>query len=91
MLALQLMADPASPGALTTARSTIRKVLGVIPQSKPDQLCHEHRWRGRSWWPERPPLDVCPRPTCGRCVPLKQAKASARPVEEILEKALAPR
>lgn len=76
-LALELLDKPASPGALTAARSTARKALGVIPQSKPDQLCHEHRWRGRSSWPERPPLEVCARPTCGRCVPLKQARASA--------------
>ncbi|MGW2892080.1 hypothetical protein ACWDDN_43635 [Streptomyces griseoruber] len=68
---VRLLADPIVPGALTAARSAMRRALRVMPQSGPDQLCYEQRWRGRHRWDG--PLQVCARPTCGRCLPLKAA------------------
>ncbi len=49
--------------ALTAGRSALRRALTVLPQSRPDQMCDEERWRN--------PRDVCSRPTCGRCLRLK--------------------
>jgi len=69
--AQRLVADPTVPGALTAGRSAIRRALTLMPQSGPDQLCYEQRWRGRHHW--NGPLEVCDRPTCGRCLPLKAA------------------
>jgi hypothetical protein len=69
--ALRLLGDPDVPGATTAARAAVRRALRVIPQSVPDQLCYELRWRGRGRW-NGPPV-TCDRPTCGRCVPLKAA------------------
>jgi hypothetical protein len=69
--ALRLISSPTEPGALTAARSAVRRALRVIPQSCPDQLCYEERWRSRNHW--NGPRDVCSRPTCGRCLPLKAA------------------
>ncbi|MFJ9968235.1 hypothetical protein [Streptomyces avermitilis] len=73
---VRLLADPTVPGALTAARSAMRRALRVMPQSGPDQLC-EQRWRGRHRWDG--PLQVCDRPTCGRCLPLKAAAEEALP------------
>ncbi|MDW4910428.1 hypothetical protein RB628_35145 [Streptomyces sp. ADMS] len=67
----RLMADPTVPGALTAARAAMRRALRVTPQSCLDQLCYEQRWRGRNRWDG--PLQVCDRPTCGRCLLLKAA------------------
>ncbi|MFI5825504.1 hypothetical protein ACIA8I_41630 [Streptomyces rishiriensis] len=74
---VRLLADPTVPGALSAARSAIRRALRVMPQSGPDQLCYEQRWRGRHRWDG--PLQVCDRPTCGRCLPLKAAAEQALP------------
>ncbi|MEU9930805.1 MULTISPECIES: hypothetical protein [Streptomyces] len=71
MEALQLLAYPEGPGNLTAGRSALRRALGLFPQSVPDQLCHESRWRSRRWGES--PLEVCDRRTCGRCLPLKAA------------------
>lgn len=73
LLALRLMDDPTAPGAFTQARAAFRRALRVVPQSTPDQYCYETRWRGRTAWGRQGcPLEVCDRPTCGRCVPLRQ-------------------
>lgn len=69
--ALQLLADPEVPGNLTAGRSALHRALGLFPQSVPDQLCHEYRWRSRRWG--GPASEVCDRRTCGRCLPLKAA------------------
>ncbi|MEU1408972.1 hypothetical protein ABZ471_43100 [Streptomyces sp. NPDC005728] len=69
--AMRLLADPTVPGALTAARSAMRRALRLMPQSGPDQRCYEQLWRGRHRWDG--PLQVCDRPTCGRCLPLKAA------------------
>ncbi|MEU4029092.1 hypothetical protein [Streptomyces anulatus] len=69
--ALQLLATPEVPGNLIGGRSALRRALGLFPQSVPDQLCYEVRWRSRRW--SEPPPDVCDRRACGRCLPLKAA------------------
>lgn len=69
--ALQLLADPEVPGNLTAGRSALHRALGLLPQSVPDQLCREHRWRSRRW--RGPASEVCDRRACGRCLPLKAA------------------
>jgi hypothetical protein len=56
---VRLLADPTVPGALTAARSAMRRALRVMPQSGSDQLCYEQRWRGRHRWDG--PLQVCDR------------------------------
>ncbi|WP_406511042.1 hypothetical protein OG851_00105 [Streptomyces sp. NBC_00161] len=43
LLALRLMEEPATPGALTKARAAFRRALRVVPQSTPDQYCYETR------------------------------------------------
>ncbi|BDH07235.1 hypothetical protein HEK131_44620 [Streptomyces seoulensis] len=69
--ALRLAASPETPGNLTALRSALRRALGLFPQSGPDQLCYEHRWRSSRWGSER--SEVCDRRTCGRCLPLRAA------------------
>lgn len=70
-LAHCLLTDPAGPQG-TPARSAVRRALSVIPQSKPDQICHETRWWGRERWGRLgAALEMCNRRTCGRCAPLR--------------------
>lgn len=69
--AWHLFTDPAGSQG-TPGRAALRRALEVIPQSKPDQFCYEERWRGRNRWDQGgTPLEMCGRPTCGRCVPLR--------------------
>ncbi|MCC5480969.1 hypothetical protein ACFV2N_37845 [Streptomyces sp. NPDC059680] len=62
--------DPDMPNGFTASRSASRRVLEVMPQSGPDSLCHESRWRHYKLWGDQA-ADVCDRRTCGRCLPLK--------------------
>ncbi|GGN61987.1 hypothetical protein GCM10012285_61650 [Streptomyces kronopolitis] len=69
-LAWQLLAGPLTPVDLTPGRMALRRALKILPQSGPDPNCYEQRWRDRGWSGGQP-LELCKRPTCGRCVPLR--------------------
>ncbi|MFH8620164.1 hypothetical protein ACH4E8_34490 [Streptomyces sp. NPDC017979] len=76
--AWRLLDDPSAPGALTESRTGLRSALALLPQSRPDQLCYEERWRSRRRYGGE--SLVCSRPTCGRCLPLKAALEHGSPV-----------
>ncbi|MFB8441184.1 hypothetical protein ACFC7A_19275 [Streptomyces niveus] len=72
-LMVLLHGGPPTPEALKEARSLSRRLLGLLPQPGPDQLCYQERWESRSRWGGEESL-VCSRRTCGRCLPLKATR-----------------
>ncbi|GAA3033834.1 hypothetical protein FHS39_002396 [Streptomyces olivoverticillatus] len=72
--AAELLQDLSVPGALARARAKISWALGRIPQDGPDESCHHYRWRSSLNSDDQ--FDVCSKPSCGRCAPLMEARAT---------------
>lgn len=72
-LMVLLHGGPPGPEVLKEARSLSRRLVGLLPQPGPDQMCYQERWENRSRRGGEELL-VCSRRTCGRCLRLKAAR-----------------